>query len=781
MGNIKQPKYDNDLVNLGYLKKIINETKENINDDNNATYSKSFTSPPNPPYYVGWTYIQNNKIYRCVKNRLVGSFSLTDWVVIYDEKQNSLIAENFLFLSEVDIKKQSDGKIETFYQESDPSNDWNTSILKAEHEGDYWRTLKDGVYISHVYTKMATNPITYDWLEINVPITIFDTINEHKNIFTEIPSSYTENDFIRITSNEMIEYFDIELEIGDYLYATTTNSSFDASNWLKKEDELSLKSLESYYYTTDQIDKIVEVINSNIETDIKKSDASIKAFVKQTYTEKTTTEELTKKVNANGETIEEIKGVNTTEVPTMNLSELSILLDEISQTVSKNLTLINTVTNADIIELTDAAEGNLLELSIKGAMSLLFPSKKLFPSGNLYGKNSNLIIEYDDGTKEKIRLPVRRLRTLGDVSDEFIINSNETKLIKRIGVDENNEEYLLSEEQVIYYDTVTIPLKSGKNSIYLSSFKNSGLMFSATYALKNEFTDTFATKIEMASSILASANGILLETKQEIENATAIDVLVSRINMSPEEIKLLAKKIVFEGLVTANENFKILDDGSIEAVNGSFKGNIYLDNGNKVIGGDGLLTNLTFSSVGRFQGYDILGYMILNGDYDGTVSYGYSDISLDFNIPENFTVVNAYITIHHTPALWSVYNESSGAMEDVWGYARNLKLYKVNNDSNYEFHMSFGSEYEYEASDMSLTEISNAFTNSVYQPTNQSGNSIETKQSVDIYKLNNSNIVKGHNKLVIRTADSIPTEQNIVCSKTGMARAEITIIGYISI
>lgn len=48
-------------------------------------------------------------------------------------------------------------------------------------------------------------------------------------------------------------------------------------------------------------------------------------------------------------------------------------------------------------------------------------------------------------------------------------------------------------------------------------------------------------------------------------------------------IKLTADNIQLEGLVTANSYFKILEDGSIEAVNGKFTGQIYADNG--TIGG----------------------------------------------------------------------------------------------------------------------------------------------------------------------------------------------------
>ena len=59
--------------------------------------------------------------------------------------------------------------------------------------------------------------------------------------------------------------------------------------------------------------------------------------------------------------------------------------------------------------------------------------------------------------------------------------------------------------------------------------------------------------------------------------------LISSINMSPEKIKISSGKIELEGIVTANSNFKILEDGSMEAVNGKFAGKVTADSG--TIGG----------------------------------------------------------------------------------------------------------------------------------------------------------------------------------------------------
>ncbi|WP_418981731.1 hypothetical protein [Alistipes sp.] len=59
--------------------------------------------------------------------------------------------------------------------------------------------------------------------------------------------------------------------------------------------------------------------------------------------------------------------------------------------------------------------------------------------------------------------------------------------------------------------------------------------------------------------------------------------LASFVGATTEGVKIKASNITLEGLVTANENFKILKDGSVEAQNGIFKGRIDATSG--TIGG----------------------------------------------------------------------------------------------------------------------------------------------------------------------------------------------------
>lgn len=67
-------------------------------------------------------------------------------------------------------------------------------------------------------------------------------------------------------------------------------------------------------------------------------------------------------------------------------------------------------------------------------------------------------------------------------------------------------------------------------------------------------------------------------TKEEINTEVSKKVgkseVISAINQSAEAISIKANKISLEGVVTANSNFKILEDGSMVATNGSFSGNI---------------------------------------------------------------------------------------------------------------------------------------------------------------------------------------------------------------
>lgn len=86
---------------------------------------------------------------------------------------------------------------------------------------------------------------------------------------------------------------------------------------------------------------------------------------------------------------------------------------------------------------------------------------------------------------------------------------------------------------------------------------------------------------EKISSLEVSVEGIKA-------NVVYKDKVVAAINLSTEGVKIKGDKISLEGVVTANEYFKIELDGSMTAVNGTFKGNISAGSkisGSEIIGG----------------------------------------------------------------------------------------------------------------------------------------------------------------------------------------------------
>ncbi len=83
--------------------------------------------------------------------------------------------------------------------------------------------------------------------------------------------------------------------------------------------------------------------------------------------------------------------------------------------------------------------------------------------------------------------------------------------------------------------------------------------------------DTSGTTIQ--SPMKKELDRAVVNLSKEIELRVEKDGIIAAINLSPEVVKILANHIQLEGIVTANGYFKILEDGSMEAVNGTFTSN----------------------------------------------------------------------------------------------------------------------------------------------------------------------------------------------------------------
>ena len=108
-----------------------------------GTKRRIFVSTPTTPYDIGDLWVQGSTgdIMRCKTARSSGSYNSADWVKACkytdDSGLTNFINNNFTPTVE-NLTNQIDGKIESWFQTSDPATAWTTTELKKAHVGDMW-------------------------------------------------------------------------------------------------------------------------------------------------------------------------------------------------------------------------------------------------------------------------------------------------------------------------------------------------------------------------------------------------------------------------------------------------------------------------------------------------------------------------------------------------------------------------------------------------------------------------------------------------------------------
>lgn len=238
-------------------------------------------------------------------------------------------------------------------------------------------------------------------------------------------------------------------------------------------------------------------------------------------------------------------------------------------------------------------------------ISYLYPRTNLYPSDLQYlpDRIIRFTRTYEDGGEtltENIDyiLPDDLLRYSSEVYDEFYLDydSHTCQVIKRCQYNADGSVSQLANEITTDYPYPQILLGDGDYEISLPGY-DYGYIYVRLMA-QNIYTTQFATKAEVTSEINQSAQQIDLSVNQKLTNYStttemnsAITIkaneinstvsqkvgkneVISRINQSSEAVSINAGKINLNGAVTANQNFKILSDGSMEAKNGTFTGGL---------------------------------------------------------------------------------------------------------------------------------------------------------------------------------------------------------------
>lgn len=127
------------------------------------TKRRIFTSTPYTPYEVGDLWVQGGSgdIMRCKISRATGSYTSSDWEKASKYTDNTELNKfiNGTYNNAIiDLTNQIDGKIETWFQTTDPASSWTTTAMKAKHVGDMW-------YHS-TQKKLKRYSSSYSWVNI---------------------------------------------------------------------------------------------------------------------------------------------------------------------------------------------------------------------------------------------------------------------------------------------------------------------------------------------------------------------------------------------------------------------------------------------------------------------------------------------------------------------------------------------------------------------------------------------------------------------------------------
>lgn len=372
MNNIsREPKYDNDYITKGYLDKQLSDSKNTISNQI-ENLPKSYSAPPNPPYYKNSLLSYNNKLYRCIRDKLMGVFSINDWVVIAtDDTTITDFIDNTYSVDKIQLEKQIDDKVESWYQSEDPANDWTTDILKAKHVGDYWYdTTTSNQYR---FCKKNTNPVTYAWAKVDVPMSIYNQINSKKSIYTSKPNSYKKDDLWIIEdtiSDDDLPSGETENPVakGDWVFATQDSDVYNKNHWIKRDTDVSIEYIENHYYTKEKVDETFST-KSDVQSEIKKAKDEVELSVEQNYSTK---KEITEIVNDYDKKIGTINTTLTKQGTT--LSDLSVETGRIKNSVSSVTTKVETVEK----DLKTTINSTIKEYKIQGTdtWSETFPTRE---------------------------------------------------------------------------------------------------------------------------------------------------------------------------------------------------------------------------------------------------------------------------------------------------------------------------------------------------------------------------------------------------------------------
>lgn len=196
-----------DVVEVYYWSQLSDEdTSKALETANDALAlarkkRRIFTERPYPPYDVGdlWVQGEDGDIMRCVTERTSGNYAATDWERASKYTDDSALDTfvNNTYQDDLDdVKSQVDGKIEMWFQSSDPAASWTTMMVKSKHVGDMWYNTEKKTLQSY-RQQVVQQKTAFVWVTIQDADAIAameaasnaqDTADGKRQVFVKTPS-----------------------------------------------------------------------------------------------------------------------------------------------------------------------------------------------------------------------------------------------------------------------------------------------------------------------------------------------------------------------------------------------------------------------------------------------------------------------------------------------------------------------------------------------------------------------------------------------------------------
>lgn len=233
-------------------------------------------------------------------------------------------------------------------------------------------------------------------------------------------------------------------------------------------------------------------------------------------------------------------------------------IDGLASKVSTLADLTNDITGIQSVALANCVEGEVVELHIYGNNTVFkyqYLSDDLYLSDNLLlGKDKSIIIITDEnGNKTYFDLGIEEvLRQRGDTRDEYILKDGQAQIIRRINKDGTIKDNETTEDLGEFH----ILLPKGNNTLEIKDFSAS---IYVKWAVQNEYTDIFATKVELNTSITQTSTSIMTEVNKKVDETE----FGTKIEQNAEAVKVAWNQIaeyIQMMIINGNASLAILDD-----------------------------------------------------------------------------------------------------------------------------------------------------------------------------------------------------------------------------